>query len=100
MAPGSMSVAKERIACFFAACLCCAVFLGGCAGSPSAIGFGHQAPSVDQCLPEQLHPVSRSILDDWLAERITTAEFRRTFHLPNSDYLSVSECLLLARQGI
>ncbi len=49
------------------------------------------------CLPRHLHPVSRRLLEHWLAGRIGTATFRRFFHMPNSDYLPVSACLLAER---
>lgn len=52
------------------------------------------------CLPDRLHPVSRMFLDAWLAGTIATPTFRRFFHMPNSDYLSVSECLVVARKVI
>lgn len=46
------------------------------------------------CLPEPLHPVSRMFLEHWLAGDLATAEFLRWFHMPNSDYLAVAECVL------
>ncbi len=52
------------------------------------------------CLPERLHPVSRMFLDAWLAGTIRTPTFRRFFHMPNSDYLTVSECLVAVREAI
>jgi hypothetical protein len=48
------------------------------------------------CLPNPLHPVSRMILDAFLGGRITRAEFLWAFHLPNSDYLDVAQCILRA----
>jgi hypothetical protein len=52
------------------------------------------------CLPEErLHPVSRMFLDNWLAGDLSTGQFLRLFHLPNSDYLSVSECILKVVAG-
>jgi len=48
------------------------------------------------CLPERLHPVSRMFLELWLNGTLPTAEFLRVFHLPNSDYLPVAQCLLTA----
>ena len=53
------------------------------------------------CLPERLHPVSRMFLEHWLQGSLPTAEFLRLFHLPNSDYLPVAQCLLSAlAQGV
>ena len=51
------------------------------------------------CLPEQLHPVSRMFLEHWLAGNLTTAEFLRWFHMPNSAYLPVAECLVAVVGG-
>jgi hypothetical protein len=48
------------------------------------------------CLPERLHPVSAQILEAFLEGRLTERDFRWGFHLPNSDYLPVGECILLA----
>jgi hypothetical protein len=53
-------------------------------------------PLVSACLPTNLHPVSRRILEAFLAGRITERDFRWGFHLPNSDYLPVTECVLRA----
>ncbi len=46
------------------------------------------------CLPDRLHPVSAKILEAFLDGRLTEMDFRWGFHLPNSDYLTVSECIL------
>jgi hypothetical protein len=51
------------------------------------------------CLPEPLHPVSRMFLEHWLAGDLATAEFLRWFHMPNSAYLSVAECVLKVVAG-
>jgi hypothetical protein len=51
------------------------------------------------CLPERLHPVSRIYLDSWLLGDLSTAEFLRWFHMPNSDYLSVAKCILTVASG-
>ncbi len=48
------------------------------------------------CLPDRLHPVSAKILAAFLDGRLTESDFRWGFHLPNSDYLSVGECVLTA----
>lgn len=48
------------------------------------------------CLPERLHPVSALILDSFLSGRITLDQFKWGFHLPNSTYLPVAECILNA----
>lgn len=49
-----------------------------------------------RCLPERLHPVSQMFLEYWLRGEFTTAELMRWFHMPNSNYLEVTECLLRA----
>jgi hypothetical protein len=46
------------------------------------------------CLPDQVHWFSRLVLDYYLSGTITTGEFMRWFHMPNSDYLTVSECIV------
>jgi hypothetical protein len=51
------------------------------------------------CLPARLHPVSAKILSAFLAGRLTESDFRWGFHLPNSDYLPVGECILAALHG-
>ena len=51
-------------------------------------------PRLQACLPARLHPVSRMFLRSWLRGTISTPLFRRLFHLPNSDYLPVGECLI------
>jgi hypothetical protein len=48
------------------------------------------------CLPEKLHPVSKFFLDSWLAGKMSTAEFLRWFHMPNSEYLEVGRCIVRA----
>ena len=58
------------------------------------------AADLQACLPERLHPFSRQILDGWLLGELPTHEFLRWFHMPNSDYLPVSECLLKAVFGV
>ncbi len=55
--------------------------------------------SILSCLPEHLHPISRMFLDIWLAGDLSTAEFLRWFHMPNSDYLPVAQCILAAVVG-
>lgn len=51
------------------------------------------------CLPERLHPLSQQFLEAWLSGEMPTAEFLRWFHMPNSDYLPVAQCLLKAVAG-
>jgi hypothetical protein len=43
-----------------------------------------------------LHPVSRMILEAFLDGRISRASFLWGFHLPNSDYLPVAQCIIHA----
>jgi hypothetical protein len=49
--------------------------------------------AIAACLPPRLHGFSSVVLDHYLAGRMTTAEFRRWFHMPNSEYLPVSDCI-------
>lgn len=59
------------------------------------------SPAVIACLPDRLHPVSRMILEAFLEGRITRADFLWGFHLPNSEYLPVAQCVLHAMtQGV
>ena len=51
-------------------------------------------PHLIACVPAELHPVSRQFMDSWLAGNLSTATFRRLFHLPNSDYLDAGQCLI------
>jgi hypothetical protein len=55
-----------------------------------------QADGTDyrMCLPDRLHPVSAKILAAFLEGRLTESDFLWGFHLPNSDYLTVSECIV------
>lgn len=46
------------------------------------------------CMPDHIHWFSQVILDHYLAGEITTGEFMRWFHMPNSDYLAASECIV------
>lgn len=54
------------------------------------------APALIACLPVRLHPVSRLILDAFLDGHLTREQFLWGFHLPNSDYLPVAQCVLAA----
>jgi hypothetical protein len=56
-------------------------------------------PQLLTCLPERLHPVSRAFLEHWLSGAMPTSEFLRWFHMPNSDYLPVAQCLLALVAG-
>jgi hypothetical protein len=38
-------------------------------------------------------------LEHWLAGDLATAEFLRWFHMPNSAYLPVAECILAVVAG-
>jgi hypothetical protein len=50
-------------------------------------------PAIEACLPPRLHSFSRMVLDSYLEGRMETAEFRRWFHMPNSDYLMLGDCI-------
>jgi hypothetical protein len=56
-------------------------------------------PDFAICLPDRLHPVSRMFLEAWLAGDMSTGSFLRWFHMPNSDYLEVAQCLLTVAAG-
>ena len=56
-------------------------------------------PVIGVCLPDRLHPVSRMFLELWLNGEMSTAEFLRWFHMPNSDYLAVAQCILATVAG-
>lgn len=48
---------------------------------------------IEACIPVSLHRFSREVLELYLAGRMDTAEFRRWFHMPNSEYLMVGDCI-------
>ncbi len=50
-------------------------------------------PSIAFCLPATLHWFSTVVLDMYLAGDMPTSEFRRWFHMPNSAYLPISDCI-------
>ena len=53
-----------------------------------------QTARIEACLsPAKLHPFSQQVLDFYLAGRMPTSEFRRWFHMPNSGYLPLSDCI-------
>ena len=49
---------------------------------------------VADCLPDQLHPMSAQYLRYYLDGIWTTEQFLRWFHMPNSSYLPVAQCVL------
>ena len=48
---------------------------------------------IAACLPPSLHSFSQLVLDTYLDGRMDTAGFRRWFHMPNSDYLMLGDCI-------
>ncbi len=46
------------------------------------------------CLPDGLHWFSAQIFDYYIAGSISTGEFLRWFHMPNSDYIPAAECIV------
>ena len=48
---------------------------------------------IAACMPDHLHWFSHQILDYYLHGRISTGEFLRWFHMPNSDYLKSGACI-------
>ncbi len=69
---------------------------GACADRLQAPVVVAMPDPVQACLPEHLHPVSRQYLDAFLLGHISRAQFLRGFPLPNSDYLSVEDCIIAA----
>ncbi len=63
---------------------------------PAREGIHALPVAVLACLPARLHPVSRMILEAFLDGRLTLGDFLWGFHLPNSDYLPVAECIVQA----
>ena len=45
-------------------------------------------------IPDRLHPVSEGVLMQAITRKITEKEFRRFYHLPNSQYLKDVDCLV------
>lgn len=63
----------------------------------SAVAGGALYPMQAQALcgfPERLHPVSRTILDNFLDGALLAPEFLRFFSLPNSAYIPLARCFL------
>ena len=53
-----------------------------------------QASRIKRCnVPARLHPFSRQVLNLYFDGLMPTSEFRRWFHMPNSDYLPISDCI-------
>lgn len=48
---------------------------------------------IESCLPAKLHSFSRQVLDYYLDGELSTEEFRRWFHMPNSEYLMMGDCI-------
>jgi len=51
------------------------------------------------CLPERLHPISQSYLEYWLSGDVATVDFLRWFHMPNSAYRPLADCVLALVAG-
>ena len=51
------------------------------------------------CLPERLHPISQSYLEHWLSGDVATTEFLRWFHMPNSAYRPLTDCVMALVAG-
>ncbi len=51
-------------------------------------------PEIASCMHGSVHWFSQQVLDYYLTGRVSTGEFLRWFHMPNSDYLSISECIV------
>jgi hypothetical protein len=49
----------------------------------------------DLCgLPEALHPVAEKIMRDVVAGNSSVLEFKRMFHMANSEYLDYVNCII------
>ena len=46
------------------------------------------------CVEGRLHPFSASVLQFYLAGHLSTGEFLRWFHMPNSSYLPLGVCIV------
>ena len=51
-------------------------------------------PETAACITLKLHWFSQQVLDYYLLGRISTGEFLRFFHMPNSDYLPLGQCIV------
>jgi hypothetical protein len=66
----------------------------GTLGSVNGIGeTGLDVTLISGCLAGDYHWSSIRILDLYLDGVINTGDFLRWFHMPNSGYLSTSECI-------
>jgi hypothetical protein len=64
------------------------------AGGPEKAQHGAmEIRDIESCLPPSLHNFSRQVLEIYLHGHMTTQEFRRWFHMPNSDYLMLGDCI-------
>ncbi len=52
--------------------------------------------SIASCLPNEIHSFSQLMLDYYLNGRLSSNEFMRWFHMPNSEYLQYSKCIVTA----
>ena len=55
--------------------------------------------ALQTCLPDRSHPAGRVLLEHQLSGTISTPAFLRWFHMPNSYFLPVGQCLLAAVTG-
>jgi hypothetical protein len=46
------------------------------------------------CVEGRLHPFSAQVLQFYLAGHLSTGEFLRWFHMPNSSYLPLGVCIV------
>ena len=57
------------------------------------------SPRIAACLPSHLHPTSRAFLEYWYHGAMSTPDFLRWFHMPNSSYLGVGQCVIAVVSG-
>jgi len=49
---------------------------------------------IAACMMSDLHPASNIVLDDFLNEKTSVAQFLRDFSLPSSDMLRYTKCVV------
>ncbi len=49
---------------------------------------------LSSCMLEGLHWFSLKMLDYYVTGQISTGEFLRWFHMPNSSYIEIGQCIV------
>ena len=55
---------------------------------------------VAHCGPERLHPYSEMLMMAFLNGKVEAFHFVKWFHMPNSDYLGVPQCVIHLTQNL